>query len=327
MRAFLYRDGMTASPSSAASPKGPAAPSALTPLTANRAMLVYIVGAFGGQFLVQASLPGRIGLGLLVGGVLSVALFALLFRPALRELTASARWRTSPDVLTALGAFGLGFVASRGIAVFMQAVLPGSTEALQNYNLQFSSTGPDALLLLFAGGLFIPFVEELVFRGLGLAGYEKYRGLLGGAVLTSLLFGLVHGVPAQAVAVFPLGLVIARAVQFTGSFWTGVIMHALNNSLSLGLALLLLGNETFSNLLEGGAAQNVRVGLAGGVAGLVIGALALFGAFAWLKVRAAPPSERGPVWSASLVVPILLFVLAAIGTGLGDLVRPLLPTS
>ncbi|PYE55709.1 CPBP family intramembrane glutamic endopeptidase [Deinococcus yavapaiensis] len=309
------------------SSEAPAAPSALTPLTANRAILTYVVGAFGGQLLVGALLPSRIGLALLTGGVLSLVLFTLLFRPALREFTATPRWRTAPDVLTALGAFGLGFVASRGLAVFMQAVLPGSSEALQNYNLQFSSSGPDLWLLLFAGGLFIPFVEELVFRGFGLAGYEKYRGVLSGALLTSLLFALVHGVPAQAIAVFPLGLVIARAVQFTRSFWTGVIIHALNNSLSLGAAALLLGNETFSDLLQGGAASNVRIGLGAGFAGLLIGGLALFGAFSWLRVRGVPALQRGPVWSASLVVPILLFVLAAIGTGLGDLLRPLLPTS
>jgi hypothetical protein len=175
-----------------------------------------------------------------------------------------------------LGAFALGFVASRAFALFVQAVVPSTGQARLEYNLQISSRGPDLVVLLFAGGLLIPFVEELVFRGFGLTGYERRVRPIVAAIWTSVLFAAAHGVAAQALAVLPLGYVIARAVQFSGSFWTGVLVHATNNLLSLGLATLLLSNPAFAGMLESSGTQ--RISPVGGVVALAVTALSLWGA-------------------------------------------------
>ncbi|AFZ68170.1 CPBP family intramembrane glutamic endopeptidase [Deinococcus peraridilitoris] len=281
----------------------------LNPVTANRAMLLYLLFSAGLQLLLGLVFRLSIGAILVIEGLLLIILLPLMFPGAWRELRQHHRWRTPPDLLTMLGAFGLGFVASRAFTVFLQAVWPGSSQALQEYNLQFLQGG-GVLLVLIGGGLLIPFVEEWVFRGFGLTGYERRRSPLMAALWTSLLFALIHGVPAQVLAVLPLGWVIARAVQFSGSFWTGVGMHVLNNSLSLGLAALLLSSPVFEQLLQE-SASSARVSLAAGLAALVVALAALWGAAAWLRVRETRPIERGPLWSASLLVPLAFFVLSA----------------
>lgn len=285
-------------------------PSALSPRVGNRAMLLYVVAATALQLLLVGLFRLSIGLTLLIEGLVLVVLYPVVFRAPWRELTASARWRTPPEPLTLLGAFALGFVASRAFTVFLQAVWPQSGQALQNYNLQFLQGG-GLVWVLLGGGLLIPFVEELVFRGFGLTGYERRRSPLVAALLTSVLFALVHGVPAQVLAVLPLGFVIALAVQFSGSFWTGVGIHVLNNSLSLALAGLLLSNPAFERLVEQGAG-GARVPLATGLVALLFGLAAVWGALRWLRPRQVVPPERGGVWSWSLLVPLGFFVLTAV---------------
>lgn len=301
------------------------APEKLTPVVANRAILVYLLSSLVVQTLVIAVLKLGTGVALLAGGLVTLAFLAVLFPAAWRELRASPFWRQPPDWLVAFGAFGLGFVASRAITVFMQSVFPASADALQDYNLGLISGGWDLWVLLFAGGLFIPFVEELIFRGFGLTAYSRRLGLWGGALATSVLFALVHFVPAQIVAVFPLGLVIARAVQHTGRFWTGVVVHALNNTLSLGAAALLLTNPALKPLVEASTEAGARVPLAAGLFALVLGLVALGGALAWLRPRVPEERRPGPVWSWSLAVPLVLFVLTLFGQRLGDVVRDVVP--
>lgn len=295
----------------------------LTPLTANRAMAVYIVVTFVTQLVLLAVLHVSIGVTLLVGGALTLAAYALLFPDAFRELRAHPRWRTRPDVLTVLGALALGFVASRGASAFLQAVFPGASKALQQYNGIFTADSGGALWILLSGGLLIPFVEELAFRGFGLTGYERRLSPFLAALFTSVLFALMHGAPAQVFAILPLSWVIARVVQYTGSFWSGFAVHAANNTFSLAVALLILGNPTLAKASVEAASKPLPI--AAGLMGLAMAAVSLWGASVWLRPRNVPPSTPGPVWSASLTVPLLWFAVAAFGASVGSLVRNWLP--
>jgi uncharacterized protein len=55
-------------------------------------------------------------------------------------------------------------------------------------------------------------------------------GLLRGMVLTSILFGLAHLAPAQALAVIPLGFAMHYVYVTTRSFWAPITLHFLNNA-------------------------------------------------------------------------------------------------
>ncbi len=291
-------------------PTAPARPGEIRPraLDGNRAALLLLLT----QNIVTAALVAlKLPLGLSLGlSFVATALLALTFmRLALTRLVQDSRWKTPPAIWTALGALALGVTASRGVLIFVQSVAPQSIGDIN----QFQTSGWDRWALLLAGGLLIPFAEEVAFRGLLLRGYERARGPLVAALVSSLLFGLAHGVPAQIAAILPIAWVLARAAQHSGSFWTGVIIHACNNFFSLLLALLLSGTKLMDQAQE--QLKNLKaLPIQLGLAGLLVAAAAMFVATLWLKPRADIPAPvGGAVISGSLVVLLVLiaFVIAS----------------
>ncbi|WP_370459145.1 lysostaphin resistance A-like protein [Aggregicoccus sp. 17bor-14] len=106
-------------------------------------------------------------------------------------------------------------------------------------------SSPDALAQLGVGGALLTLLsaaeEELVFRGFLRFAFEQRTGPVRAALLTSLLFALIHvpglwlqlgASPAIAVllgALFVLGLALSLVTRRSGSLWPAVLLHALNN--------------------------------------------------------------------------------------------------
>ena len=111
--------------------------------------------------------------------------------------------------------------------------MPGSQDDLQG--LMESLSQAPLWLLVIVIGLGPALGEELVFRGLIGRGLVARRGLVGGMVVTSVLFGVMHTNPAQAIGVMPLGLAMHFVYYTTRSFWAPVTLHLFNNSFSVVL--------------------------------------------------------------------------------------------
>lgn len=75
--------------------------------------------------------------------------------------------------------------------------------------------------------------EELWFRGFFGRGLVARHGVVGGVLLTSLLFGLIHMEPRQVVYAFVMGIALHLAYLATRSLLVPVVLHAANNSLSI----------------------------------------------------------------------------------------------
>lgn len=102
-------------------------------------------------------------------------------------------------------------------------------------NLPTGITG--AVMSVLAVAVAPALLEEFVFRGAILGGLLKYGK--GFAIFTSaLLFGLMHGNLVQIPFAFMAGLIIGFVVVETGSFWSGVLIHFINNLMSIGLDYL-----------------------------------------------------------------------------------------
>jgi hypothetical protein len=86
------------------------------------------------------------------------------------------------------------------------------------------------LLLLIAVGP--AFAEEFLFRGLIGRGLVARWGLIRGVALTSLLFGIVHVNPSQAIAVIPMGIAMHFVYLTTRSFWAPITLHLLFNAVA-----------------------------------------------------------------------------------------------
>ena len=80
-------------------------------------------------------------------------------------------------------------------------------------------------------------VEEFAVRGIIMMPLRKYGNLFA-VVVSSAIFGLMHGNLVQAPFAFIVGFGIGYLVITTGSMWTGVIIHFLNNFFSCFITLL-----------------------------------------------------------------------------------------
>ncbi|MDX6720340.1 MAG: protease family protein, partial [Solirubrobacteraceae bacterium] len=83
-----------------------------------------------------------------------------------------------------------------------------------------------------------PLGEELFFRGYFFAALRNWKGFLPAAIVTGLVFGGVHIGSAPIGFTVPLaffGFGLCVLYQRTGSLYPGIALHAINNSIALGL--------------------------------------------------------------------------------------------
>lgn len=85
-------------------------------------------------------------------------------------------------------------------------------------------------VMLFIIGIFGPFSEELVFRGVIYQGYRKSGTAFCSMLLSALLFALMHMNFNQAAYAFVIGLIVILLVEATGSIWSSILFHVIFNS-------------------------------------------------------------------------------------------------
>jgi membrane protease YdiL (CAAX protease family) len=104
---------------------------------------------------------------------------------------------------------------------------------------------------VLAGGFLMvvvaPVTEELIFRGLILKGFLQRFSVLKAAILSSILFGLVHLNPWQFVSGSLLGLLFAWWYARTGSLWPSLLGHAFVNGSFWLFALLPFEIQGFNS--------------------------------------------------------------------------------
>lgn len=94
-----------------------------------------------------------------------------------------------------------------------------------------------------------PWLEELIFRD-GILRHLTQYGIkpVWAIVISALLFGLVHGDPAQMVPASLLGFVLGLLYVHTGDLSLCLPAHILNNSVAIGLMYVPGSDEWTKNL-------------------------------------------------------------------------------
>jgi hypothetical protein len=103
-------------------------------------------------------------------------------------------------------------------------------------------------VMLFMIGIFGPFCEEFVFRGVIYGGYLKSGNKLGAILLSALLFGLMHLNANQAIYAFAIGIALALLREATGSLLTPMVCHMTFNSEQV--CLMYLSDMLLSQMPE-----------------------------------------------------------------------------
>lgn len=88
------------------------------------------------------------------------------------------------------------------------------------------------LLVIISTAVVPALVEEFAIRGAVLGALRRFGD--GFAIIVSaIIFGLMHGNLVQIPFAFVVGLALGYAVVKTGSVWTGVVIHFINNFISV----------------------------------------------------------------------------------------------
>jgi len=91
----------------------------------------------------------------------------------------------------------------------------------------FSWASLGAMLLLVA--LLVPFIEEIIFRGLVFGWLRKHLRFALAAPVVALLFAVAHQVWVLVPVLFFMGLVLAAVTERSGSLWPAIILHGTFN--------------------------------------------------------------------------------------------------
>ena len=124
------------------------------------------------------------------------------------------------------------------VAIFATFVLEPQQEDIGS---ELGIGGESVLVAVVAVLLIVglaPIAEELFFRGFLFAGLRSRWPLWAAALLSGVIFGLIHA-PTGLTAVVPLsalGVVLCWLYERTGSLWPCVMVHLINNSLALAVA-------------------------------------------------------------------------------------------
>jgi membrane protease YdiL (CAAX protease family) len=160
----------------------------------------------------------------LVGAVFFAVNTAVSGRPV------AATFGLRPFRRSAFGWAFLGLVVFFGVILAYASVveIPDDPDKVED-----QLGGP--LTVVAAVGI-APFVEEFFFRGLLYRSFRASWGVAAGALISGLLFGVVHLGSAEAV-VLPIlaafGVILALVYEKTQSLWPCIMLHTAYNAIAV----------------------------------------------------------------------------------------------
>ncbi len=154
-----------------------------------------------------------------------------LFRKS--DVTILPRQKTDLSLGMGLLLLGLGMmVIANMIGSYILMLLESVGISAGDMPEMQDGTVPTLLLNIVTVGILPGVLEELLFRGVVLQGLRP-AGDGVALVFSSLMFGMMHGTLYQIPFAFILGLVFGYIVLKTGNILWTMLLHAVNNTLSV----------------------------------------------------------------------------------------------
>lgn len=208
----------------------------------NRAFLItiilYIGVMFGVPFLPSAWMENIVFNNLLCESVIVLpGLLILLF---LKENVGSFLHfkKIKPGTLLAIVPFTMFSIPVITLANILSQLFAKNEAVAAMENAKVAEM--PFLLLLFSSGIFAPFCEELICRGIYYRGYKKSGSGFKAMLLSAVLFALLHMNLNQAAYAFAMGLLAVLLVEATGSLWSSIFYHMLINSSQVVMTYAML---------------------------------------------------------------------------------------
>lgn len=111
---------------------------------------------------------------------------------------------------------------------------------------EFPSGGWTLITIVFVAPIF----EEVIFRGRLFNMFNNLGSVPMSALLSSLLFAVIHGEPIVMINGFLVGLLLSYFYLRQHSIFAPIILHVCNNMLAYALGVLSYRGESFMNIIE-----------------------------------------------------------------------------
>jgi len=185
------------------------------------------------EFLFQNAAPMTV-----LGGVFALVLFGFLLKATRRGLVNFCRFRKASRshllVAVVTGA-GLSFFLVGLVELLdLERFFPEHQENME------ALLEPGLLVSLLTVGLFIPFYEEIMFRGLIFNRLLQEFPPVAVLIIQAFIFALIHWNVLQSGYTFIGGIILGLALLWSGTIWVPVLIHAGWNSASVLLNNLLV---------------------------------------------------------------------------------------
>ncbi len=196
--------------------------------------------------------PGPNAAPVTVETAIAIAVFSLLLGMAVFIFTSLIRGRNpislfglsrlKPHKILAwsVSAFLIAYTAMIGV-VYAQEYFIGKEEDLQEVVKTLLGTDNPALKVILAitAMIIAPLVEEIIFRGCLYAVIKRYSGRCFAAIITSLLFAVVHGNLPGIMRLCTRAIILTLVFELTGCLWVPIATHSLFNAIQISLMLNL----------------------------------------------------------------------------------------
>ena len=159
--------------------------------------------------------------------------WAILKKKTTRDELGLRGLPTWTDILLAPIGLVVVLFAAGALTALMMALLPGvNWEQAQDVGYHGLYQASDFILAFICLVVLAPICEEIIFRG-WLYGKLRFKMPAVPAILiTSVLFGLMHGQWNVGVTVFAMSVGMCVMREFTGTIWSGILLHMIKNGIA-----------------------------------------------------------------------------------------------
>jgi len=205
-------------------------------------IMIYSMGFYDPDPILMANLLPAVTF---LSGWITLLFLWILFAVRGKSFSREVRWHkmTSPWSAS-LGPLECGF----GISILASCVLsmipfPDAWFDAYDESMELLLSG-NPLFLAAATILMAPIVEEVIFRGLVYTRLCRGMNRMIAALLSAVIFGLVHGTLLHLFYTVPMGLLLCLFYEKYRSLWAPIILH-----MGFNLAGTVLGYYTNASIV------------------------------------------------------------------------------
>jgi len=182
------------------------------------------------------SLPGDIKLlknAMIQGIVCAYALMLIIYISGKKGLEEAGFYIRKPNISIPFSlSVYLSFIPIYILFCFLNEKLFDATNQKLVKEMVDNPAMLESIPVILCSSIFIPFTEEVLFRGVLQSGLKQYLRPLPAIIISAAVFALAHERTAW-LPIFSLGLLLGYLKESTESLYSSMLIHAIHNSLMM----------------------------------------------------------------------------------------------